>query len=120
MNRLSAYTPNTERVAIYVPTTLGTRGEAPQSLIDASIAESVRIMSELFGGATITDGRGAWTANDGGMAEEAVHIVYSYAAKSDLTDDVVDAIVELAEDVQRRQEQEAVALEVSGAMYFIA
>ena len=117
MNKLSFYDYLTNRAAVYIPTTHGDNGKADVADVHAAVDEAVEIMAELFGGATVTQGRGAWTNVDGNVVKETVYIVT--AAADSVGDDEIDRLVDFAEAIRNRFEQEAVTLELDGAMYFI-
>lgn len=105
------------RVAVYVP---GTSGPAdPDSALAERITEEAAArLSELFGGATISLAAGAWMSADCGLIREAVQIVYSFCSAEQL-DKYAEAVRELAEMVKREMRQEAVSVEIDGALYFI-
>lgn len=117
MNKLAFYDELTKRAAVYIPTTHGDNGKADVADVYAAVDEAIELMAKLFGGATVTQGRGAWTNVDGNVVKETVYIVT--AAADSIGDSEIDALVDFAEAIRNRFEQEAVTLEIDGAMHFI-
>jgi hypothetical protein len=117
MTNLNFYRKHGESISVYIPSTYGVNGRADKYEVNAAIEEAVELMSELFGGATVTKGIGAWTSDTAGVISESVYIVTS--AAFELADMDVDRMIDFAEEIRDRFEQEAVTLEVNGAMYFI-
>lgn len=105
------------RVAVYVPGTVGTADENTEAAEKMQEYVAGRL-SDLFGGATVTDGRGYWISEQAGLVAEYVRIVYSNTTAEDL-DRHAGEILELAEHVKREMDQEAVSVEVNGALYLI-
>lgn len=105
------------RVAVYVP------GTVDAATADAGAAErmterAAARLSELFGGATIQPAAGAWVSEARGLIREAVNIVYSFAEPETLNRSG-PAIRELAEQIKRDMRQEAVSVEINGALYLV-
>ncbi len=105
------------RVAIYVPGTSGPAAADP-ALAERMTAETAAALSDLFGGATISLAAGAWMSADCGLIREDVQIVYSFAALDDLNNHAAE-ILQLAQRVKREMQQEAVSVEINGALYLI-
>ena len=103
------------RAALYVPATNG-----PTAAVDNSeyVKRAAALMSELFGGATIQPGRGAWVSDEHGLIMESTTVVYSFA-DSDGLERGVDALAQFALDMKNDLDQEAVSLEIDGALYLI-
>jgi len=116
-NKLRYYDELTKRAAVYIPTTFGVNGKADREDVYAAVDEAIELMAELFGGATVTKGAGAWTSDTAGVVKEIVYIVT--AAADSIGDSEIDALVDFAEGIRERFEQEAVTLEIDGAMHFI-
>lgn len=105
------------RVAVYVP---GTSGPADQNaaLAERMTAEAAATLSGLFGGATISIAAGAWVSKSFGLIREAVQIVYSYCTPEALTSNA-EAVRALAQKIKEEMKQEAVSVEIDGALYFV-
>ena len=102
------------KINAYVPATIHDKE------IDNSdyVARIATIFSTLFGGATSTQAIGYWLSGSVGLIKEKTTIVFAYCTTEQLEkgiDEVVTALETLKADMQ----QEAVALEINGEMYFI-
>lgn len=104
----------TNKVAIYVP---GTNGANTQADTSYWVDEALITLSEQFGGATAQAVTGAWVSDEHGIIKESTTVVYAMA--SEITDDNMTQVVGLAIGLCEALSQEAVAIEVNGAMYFI-
>jgi len=74
--------------------------------------------AEMFGGATVTEARGAWKNSKGALVKEPVVLVESFtddAGSHWHTDDAFD----LAAEVAGLMGQEAVALEVDDVLHLV-
>lgn len=111
------YTKMTARVAVYVPGTSGP-DTADADLAARMTEQTAAALSELFGGATITDASGAWVSDTCGLVREAVKIVYSFAMPEQL-DEHADEILRIVEQVKREMRQEMVSVEINGALYLV-
>lgn len=119
MNRINQLfgSPMQNRVAVYVPGTSGAVNSDPA--LAARMVETVAArLSELFGGATISLAAGAWMSAEHGLIREDVQIVYSYCTSEQLEQGAEDVLT-LAHMVKREMEQEAVSVEINGALYLI-
>lgn len=104
-------------VAIFVPGTLGPDAENPK-LAAAMETRIASAMAELFGGCTVTDGRGWWISETCGPVAEAVRIVSSNTTEAELVRNA-DKIMELAAAVKTEMQQEAVSVRINGALYLV-
>lgn len=105
------------RVAVYVPGTSGPAA-ADSALAERMTETAAGRLSELFGGATISIAAGAWMSAEHGLIREQVQIVYSYCTESQLAEHAAD-VKELAEQIKREMQQEAVSVEINNALYFV-
>ena len=106
-----------ERVAVYVPSTIDAVNDG--SDISARMVERVAAaLSEMFGGATITEGRGAWMSAEHGLIIEQVTIIYSYC-NNDALEQNAARLHELAEQIRDEMRQEAVSVEINDELYFV-
>lgn len=117
MNNLAFYRQHDEHIAVYIPTTYGVIGKVSDSEIECAVDEAIELMPELFGGATVVEGFGAWTSDTAGVIQETVYIVK--AAAYNLYDEDIDKVVAFAEEIRERFDQEAVTVECNNVMYFI-
>jgi hypothetical protein len=101
------------KVSVYVPT-LQQSGEAVK---DGWVETTAALLSKLFGGSTSSDCVGYWILASGKLQREAVKLVFSYAEK--ITDDAVDAVYQHSLSMKSACNQEAVAIEIDGELYFV-
>lgn len=105
------------RIAVYVPGTVNAaRADtaAAQRMTDRAAAQ----LSRLFGGATITAADGAWVSDVHGLIREQINIVYSFALAEQI-DAAAGEILALAEQIKNEMQQEAVSVEIGGALYLV-
>lgn len=105
------------KVTLYVPSTVTVDQPLSQSAADEFVSRSLRLLSELFGGATAITAKGAWVANDGELVVEVVTLVYSFSAN--LTTDDLVKIKAFAETLKAELGQEAIAVEVNDRLLLI-
>lgn len=75
-------------------------------------------MSKAFGGATLTDGNGAWYSDIlGTIVQESVKVVQSYC--SDMDDSTIVTMIDLAEMVKAQLSQESVLITLDGKAYLV-
>ncbi len=113
--RLEKLQPLPHRVAVYVPGTNGVNTAADNARY---VQMAAATLSDLFGGATATPAIGYWMSDAAGLVEEKTTVVYSYAAGEDL-ERGLDAVIDFCADMRGDLLQEAVSLEIDGALYFI-
>ena len=103
------------RVAIYVPSTTN----ATEATDNRKQVENViRVLSNLFGGATATEAQGGWFSPEHGVILEPVTIVYSFCKQTDLQNNLED-VINLCMHIKNEMKQEAVTLEINGQAAFI-
>lgn len=105
------------KVALYVPSTADVDQALSESAAKEVVNRSLRLFSDLFGGATAVPASGAWVASDGELVVESVTIVYSFSGE--LTTDSLTKIKLFCEALKAELGQEAIALEVNGALVFV-
>lgn len=101
-NKLAACIRLAHKVTVYVPGTVG----------------AASLLSSRFGGATSSPAVGYWLSDVHGLIRENTTIVFAYAAEQAL-ESGVDAVVDFCAEMRDALDQEAVALEIDGEMYFI-
>lgn len=105
------------RVSIYVPGTVGVaeqNSEAAREMVERVAGQ----LSTWFGGATSTAASGFWVSEQVGLVREAVTVVYANTTEEELEQRGQDVLA-LALDVKRVMEQEAVSVEIDGALYLV-
>lgn len=103
------------KITVYVPATSGVNTAVDNT---AAVEKTAALLSELFGGATSTRAVGYWLSPAAGLVSEATTVVFAYASDVALQDNIT-RVVDLCEEIKRDMDQEAVALEINGDMYFI-
>lgn len=103
------------RVSVYVPGTVDTNQQTDnRQQVERVAAE----LSRMFGGATATTATGYWMSDTAGLVAESTTIVYA-ACTAEQINDHLPAVVELARQIKREMRQEAVSVEIDGALYLI-
>lgn len=101
------------KVSIYVPSTYRDHA-APENIINFYVADTLKKLSVMFGGATATKARGAYMSNDGALIMEDITVCYSYCEEYDKS-----ALVDICRDLKTVFMQEAVSLEINNTLEFI-
>jgi len=102
-------------VKIYIPSTIDVNQEADTS---AYKEEALKYFSKLFGGATSYKAQGAWVADNNDLVIEDVVIVESKTNAQDLAAQR-ENIIAFAERVKTELNQEAVSVEINGALILV-
>lgn len=101
------------KISIYVPSTYHTE-KAPENVINYYINDTLKKLSALYGGATMTPGKGAYISESGALIMEDVFICYSYCESYDR----VDAVA-ICENLKTVFNQESISLEINNTLDFI-
>ncbi len=104
-----------QRVALYVP---GTQGPATATDNAAQVERVARAFCGWFGGATAQPSAGYWISDTAGLVREAVTIVYAACTADQLRERLPDVLT-LAQQIKAEMQQEAVSVEINGALYII-
>ncbi len=104
-----------QRVALYVP---GTQGPATATDNAAQVERVARRFCEMFGGATAQESTGFWMSDTAGLVREAVTIVFAACTAAQLREHLPDVLT-LAQQIKDEMQQEAVSVEINGALYII-
>lgn len=104
-----------QRVALYVP---GTQGPATTTDNAAQVERVAREFCGWFGGATAQQSAGYWLSESAGLIREATTIVYAACTAEQLRDNL-PAVLNLAQQIKQDMAQEAVSIELNGALYII-
>ena len=102
-------------VALFVPSTVDVDRETDNT---EQVDSALRMFSKVFGGATAADALGCWLSGAGSLVKERVTVVFSYCSTAQL-DAGIDAVVQHAEALRSAMQQEAIALEINGELYFV-
>lgn len=103
-----------EKIAITIPTTANVNEAQDTSNYTD---DAMTLLGSLFGGATAYQAQGAWISEEYGLVKEAVTVVQASAGV--ITEGDLDAVITFAERMAIELNQEAVALEHNGKLYFI-
>lgn len=107
-----------KKVAVYVPSTVNGNTKAPTELIAANVNKAKKTLAELFGGFTATPAQGGWYSPIHGLIQEEIVIVYAYTNEEGITK--AGEVERLAKEIAASMTQEAVTVEIDGAINFIA
>jgi hypothetical protein len=102
------------KITVYVPATMHDKKVNNKKQVD----EVASLLSASFGGATSTNARGYWMSTEKGLIKESTTVVYAYCDTTSL-EKHIDEVVEMCEKIKAEMQQEAVALEINGEIYFI-
>jgi hypothetical protein len=105
------------RVTFYVPSTQNVGQPLPARERKALVSRVERVFAQNFGGATSTEGTGAYVANDGRLIRERVTLVTSYHDKE--TREALAIVIPLAQAIKSEYGQEAIAIETEQGIDFI-
>ena len=114
-SRLSLAVRLDRKIVIYVPATAGPADACDNS---AQVDSAARLLSELFGGATIQPGAGCWMSDSAGLVKEATTLVYAFTDAAGM-DAGRERVVDFCEALKRDMKQEAVSLEIDGVLYLL-
>ncbi len=98
------------KISIIVPST------AP-ALYALIVQKVLTILASLFGGCTSVPGKGAWMSKTG-LVTEDITLVYSFTDPDTLSK-ALPKVEALARDIAQTMNQECVAVEVNGVMFFV-
>lgn len=104
-----------QRFALYVPSTTDTDKPTDNA---AQVERVAREFCGWFGGATAQESTGFWMSDTAGLVREAVTIVYSACTAAQLREHLPDVLT-LAQQIKAEMQQEAVSVELNGALYII-
>lgn len=104
-----------QRVALYVPSTTDTDKPTDNA---AQVERVARDFCGWFGGATAQPSAGYWLSDTAGLVREAVTIVYAACTAYQLRERLPDVLT-LAQQIKQDMAQEAVSVELNGALYII-
>lgn len=113
------------RIAVYVPGTVNMCQSSRmgvhrpvENVQQAWTDQMLDAFGALFGGSTAIHVIGTWIGLNGQPVREPVNLVYSYCADEHMLSGA-DTVVQLAKRMAVEMGQEAVAVEVDGALYLV-
>ncbi len=104
-----------QRVALYVPSTTDTDKPTDNA---AQVERVARAFCGWFGGATAQESTGFWMSDTAGLVRESVTIVFAACTADQLRERLPDVLT-LAQQIKQDMAQEAVSVELNGALYII-
>ena len=114
-SRLQSAFQLSSRINFYVPATNNINEEIDNTPYVDRIAS---LFSECFGGSTSTPALGYWKSPTAGLVKEKTTIVFAYCSDADLQQHI-ETIVNEAEAIKVELNQDNIALEINGIMYFV-
>lgn len=103
------------KITVYIPSTMDINKKAnTKKYID----ECATLLSNNFGGATSCNALGYWVSPSAGLVKEKTTMVYAYCTDEDLENNL-EKIIDFCEAMKKELNQDAIALEINGEMYFI-
>ena len=103
------------KITVYVPSTTDINKPIDNTKYVNGIAE---MFSDYFGGATSCDALGYWTSPICGLVKERSTMVFAYC-NDVLLNAKIENILDYCENMKRELNQDAIALEINGEMYFV-
>jgi hypothetical protein len=103
------------RITLYVPATINVNEEIDNTKY---VDRAASLFSECFKGSTSTPAIGYWLSNSQGLIKEKTTIVFSYCDDISLQNSI-EKVINLCEELKKEMNQENIALEINGEMYFI-
>lgn len=113
--KLKACIKLSSKITVYVPATNNVNAAIDNT---KQVEMTAALLSTLFGGATSTPALGYWMSPAAGLVAEKTTVVFAYASDKDLQDNIGE-VIDLCVELKETMNQEAIALEINGEMYFI-
>ena len=114
MEKLKNMTCLSEKVSIYIPSTI----DFNRKIDSSKYVQKIELaLSGLFGGCTTIETNGSYKGENDMLVSEKINIVYSYT--NDLNNEQIDIIVGLCEMLKKELVQECISLEINNRLYFI-
>jgi len=102
-------------IKIYIPGTINVNQITDNSQF---VDNTLKLLSNYFGGSTSYQAIGCWNSVNNGLIKENVRICESYCKETDLKKYISD-IIDYCESMKRELNQENISLEVNNKLYFI-
>lgn len=103
------------KITVYIPSTTDINQTADTKKYVDNCAV---LLSESFGGATSCEALGYWTSPKAGLVKERSTMVFAYCSDADLQNKI-ENVLDFCEAMKKELNQDAIALEINGEMYFI-
>lgn len=105
-------------ITVYVPSTQGLADKVDAGTLRGRVEFVSKKLAGLFGGATATDGQGAYISDAGELVTESVKLVSAFASEDDYTENITQVYV-LASQLKEDYGQEAILVSVDGKAFLI-
>ena len=102
-------------VKIYIPGTIEKNKEFDNSKF---VDNTLKLLSDYFGGSTSYAAIGCWNSQNLGLIKEKITICESYCKEIDLKKHI-ESIIDYCENLKKELNQEAISLEVNNKLYFV-
>ena len=102
-------------VKIYIPGTIDINTISDNT---KHVNNTLKLLSDYFGGSTSYQAIGCWNSVNSGLIKENVTICESYCKESDLKKHIKN-IISYCEDLKKELTQENISLEVNNKLYFV-
>ena len=103
------------KITVYIPSTCDIDKVADTT---EYINKCAVLLSNSFGGATSCEALGYWTSPTMGLVKEKSTMIFAYCSDKDLQNNI-EKIIDFCEAMKTELNQDAIALEINGEMYFI-
>ena len=103
------------KITVYIPSTMdiNQKADTKKYVDDCAI-----LLSESFGGATSCEALGYWSSPSAGLVKERSTMVFAYCSDADLQAKI-ESVLDFCEKMKAELNQDAIALEINGEMYFV-
>jgi hypothetical protein len=102
-------------VKIYIPGTIDINIAIDNSKF---VDNTLKLLSDYFGGSTSYQALGCWNSVNNGLIKENITVCESYCKEIDLKKHIEDLII-YCEDLKKELNQENISLEVNNKLYFV-
>ena len=103
------------KITVYIPSTMDiNKSVNTKKYID----DCAVLLSNSFGGATSCQALGYWVSNSAGLVKEKSTMIFAYCTDEDLQNNI-EKVIDFCEAMKTELNQDAIALEINGEMYFI-
>lgn len=106
------------KITIYVPSRDRKGYSLDPSIVNSSLRDAGKMLSEMFGGATAIESRGFYKNAEGVLIEEQIIQIYSFT--SVLTAEQEGAVIVFCENMKTALKQESTAYQVDEDFRLVA
>jgi hypothetical protein len=106
-----------EYITVYVPSTQSLNQAISEDEYTSRVDYTAGLLSELFGGATLTPSIGYYKDHTGKIVKENITQVKAYT--NHITDGNLEKVIAHANELKARYAQEAISIEINNTLLFI-